>query len=92
MQPVRANFFGILIKRGNESYHYESSDIYDQGVTGFSGDYQYYGYLTSTGAWIIQRNQISTGQWRYAAGQTSYSANWAVKGGLSYDYYDAIFS
>ena len=98
MQSPRTDYLGILIKRGNNSYQYELSDEYSQAEAGFSGDYEFFGYLTTTGAWILQRHQISNGQWRYVAGQSSYSAflpfasNLSALGALAWVRYDSIFS
>jgi len=84
MQPLRSQVFAY----GSEWY--EISDEYDDSVTGFSGDYEYFGYLNYTGKWIIQRHQISTGTYRYANGSSGYSTAWSTKDGLSYGYYTAI--
>jgi hypothetical protein len=97
MQSAPSNFFGILVKRGDRSFQYEISDQWTQGETGFAGDLEYYGYLTTTGAWILQQHTISTGQWRYVAGQSGYSSflpfssNLAALGALSWGRYDALF-
>jgi hypothetical protein len=88
----RGDYFGVFIKRGTEVVQYEPSDIYDQSITGFSGDYQYYGYLNTLGGWIIQRQQLSTGQFRYCAGTSLYSTNWTNKGSLVYGTFDSIFA
>ena len=48
MAPLKSLSFAF----GSEWY--EISDEYDNGVTGFSGNYYYYGYLSQTGKWIIQ--------------------------------------
>jgi hypothetical protein len=43
--------------------------------------YQYFGFLSIDGAWLIQRFDIvgDTIAYRYTAGQGSYSASWAAK-------------
>ena len=52
-----------------------------------SSDYHYYGYLHSSGSWIIQRfdftvtNVVTT---RYAAGQSGYATAYAGKALLDY--------
>lgn len=89
MQPLRSVQFAY----GSEFY--EVSDEYDASVSGFSGDYEYYGYVNNNGKWIIQRHQISTGQYRYLNGQNSYATNYAaaIMGGLTgYDYYYKMFN
>ena len=86
MQPLKSSLYAF----GGEFY--EVSDEYDASVTGFSGDYEYFGYLNTNGKWIIQRHQITTGAYRYINGDNSYSANWSVKAALSYDYYNKMFN
>lgn len=84
MQPLRSAQYAF----GGEFY--EISDEYDNAVSGFSGDYEYFGYVNPNGKWIIQRHQFTTGQYRYVNGANSYSANWtlAIAGSLTgYDYY-----
>ena len=97
MQAGRSDYFGLLIKRGNETFQYEISDVYDQSITGFSGDDEFYGYLTTTGNWIIQWHKISTGEYKYLAGKTGYTSyqpfasNLTALRALSYVNYNAIF-
>ena len=89
MQPLRSSQFSV----GSEFY--EISDSYDQSLSGFSGDFEYDGYLNMSGKWIIQRHQISTGAYRYINGSTAYAANWAlaIAGSLSsYDYYHKMLN
>jgi hypothetical protein len=87
MQPLKSQLFA----RGGEIY--EISDEYNASVSGFSGDYEYYGYLNVSGKWIIQQHQITTGAWRYVNGSASYSTAWTNKAILSgYDYYSAMFN
>lgn len=69
---------------------YEISDEYDASVTGFTGDYEYFGYLNIAGGWIVQQHQISTGAYRYAQGASSYTTAWSGKGSLTYGYYNAL--
>ena len=64
VSPLRSQVFAY----GSEWY--EISDEYDSSVSGFSGIYNYYGYLNTTGAWVIQQQNTTTGAYRYAQGQT----------------------
>lgn len=82
------------------SEYYEASDIWDQSVTGggsvpaWSGDYEYAGFLNIAGGWIIQRHQISTGQYRYVQGANTFPVNFAlaIAGSLTgWDYYNTLF-
>lgn len=74
------------------SEYYEISDEYDQSVTGFTGNFEYYGYLNTVGAWIIQQHNITAGTWRYAQGSSGYSTAFtaAVAGGLTWAYYNTL--
>ncbi len=100
MQGARSDYFALLIKRGNEIFQYEISDQYTQDMSGFgAGDYEYFGYLTTTGAYILQRHQISTGQFRYVAGTSRiaygtylpFASNLTPLGNLSWGTYETIF-
>jgi hypothetical protein len=72
MAPLKSMGFAY----GSEWY--EVSDEYDNSVTGFSGNYYYYGYLNQTGKWIIQVYNPTAGTYRYANGASNYSAAWAA--------------
>lgn len=77
----------------NGSEFYEICDEYDSSVTGFLGDFEYFGYMNSNGKWIIQQHQITTGTYRYKNGTTGYAAAFlAATTGLSsgYDYINTL--
>lgn len=85
--PLKSTIFA------NGGEFYEISDEYDSSVTGFTGDYEYFGYLNSSGKWIIQQHQLSTGTYRYKNGSSGYAAAFtAAAGGLStgYDYWNTL--
>lgn len=84
MAPLKSMQFS----KGSEWY--EIAESFDASVTGFSGDYEYYGYLNLDGGWIIQRHQISTGQYRYIQGRTDLTTNWTNKASLSYAAYNTL--
>lgn len=84
MAPLRSSF----LAKGSEFF--EISDEYDSSVTGFAGDYEYFGYLNTSGQWIIQRHQITTGAYLYFQGRTDYATNWTNKVGLSYGLYSTL--
>ena len=89
LQPLKSQIFSF----GSEWY--EVSDEYDASVTGFTGNVEYYGYLNSSGKWIIQQHNISTGAYRYTMGTSSYATAWAlaIAGNLSgFVYYNALSS
>ena len=79
LQPLKSQIFSY----GSEWY--EVSDEYDASVSGFSGTVEYYGYLNSSGKWIIQQHNITTGAYRYASGTSSYATAWslAIAGSLT---------
>lgn len=85
LNPLKSTQFS----HGSELY--EISDSFDQSVAGFSGDYEYWGYLNLVRGWIIQRHQISTGSYRYVQGAADYLAAWNSLGGLNYDYYYTLY-
>ncbi len=74
------------------SEFYEISDEYDASVTGFVGDFEYFGYMNPIGKWIIQRHQITTGTYRYVSGSSDYITAWTNKGSLGYGYYNTLFN
>lgn len=86
VSPLRSTSFSY----GSEWY--ELSDEYDASVTGWSGNFEYYGYMNTTGAWIIQQHTISTGTWRYAQGSNGYATSFAnaISGLLTYAYYNTL--
>lgn len=86
VSPLKSSLFA------NGSEFYEISDEYDASVSGFAGDYEYFGYLNNKGKWIIQRHQITTGTYRYISGISDYATNWSGKGGLNYDYWNTLLN
>jgi hypothetical protein len=50
----------------------------------------YYGYINSTGAWYIMREDESS-NYRYVKGSSNFSLNWTGRGALTYDYFDSVF-
>jgi hypothetical protein len=67
---------------------YELSDWTDEMTNP-----QYHGFLHASGAWAIKKMDASTNPRtvRWAVGASSYGTNFSGRGGLSYDYFDAIF-
>lgn len=83
VSPLRSTIFA----KGSEFY--ELHDEWDSSVTGgtdaqgnaiaaWSGDFEYFGYVNISGKWIIQRHQISTGQYLYLNGPDTYRASWLL--------------
>lgn len=50
----------------------------------------YYGYVHSSGAWYIMREDDS-GDFRYSKGNSNFSSNWTTRTLLTYDYFDTVF-
>lgn len=71
-------------KQGAHEMLYEISDKDETSTT------KYYGYLASTGSWIIMEWDTVADTFRYAAGDELYTAAWAGKAALSYALYSAI--
>jgi hypothetical protein len=57
-----------------------------------ANDTKYYGYLSANSSWIIRKVVESTGTVRYVGGHDDYTTNFTGRAGLSYDYYDQIWS
>lgn len=50
----------------------------------------YYGFINKDGAWFIMRED-SDGTYLYTKGSSGFSTNWAIKGTLTYGYFDEVF-
>jgi len=88
MGPSIYDFNFIFHKHGGNRIDFEPSDEDTADAT-----YKYYGYLSSQGAWLIMRFDLTTPNivlYRYAAGKTGYAANWAGRAGLSYSLFSDI--
>ncbi len=62
---------------------YEISNIDDAGSPA------YYGFLKKTGEWYIL--QDNAGAFRYAKGSDGFAISWAIRGTLTYDYFNNVF-
>lgn len=51
----------------------------------------FHGFTNKNGAWYIMRADTNTGSFRYATGGSDFSANWANRTNLKYDYYSNAF-
>jgi hypothetical protein len=88
----------IYGKVGDEYAQFEASDqdVLGTGKVVAGHSYQFYGFLTSNGAWIIMQFDTTTAtsviNYRYAGGQThaGYLAAWAGRAALTYEYYDEV--
>lgn len=76
----------ILHTRGGHDEIFQLSDMDD------SSDPKYFGYISSTGAYIIIQETTSAGTYRYAGALSGYTTAWTGRAALSYGYYNALFS
>lgn len=82
-----------LIRPGLSSRTFEASDQDTVGAT-----YQYFGFLTQDGNWMIQRFDLSVTNivnYRYAAvanngAYSSYTAAWTARASLTYGYFNQV--
>ena len=51
----------------------------------------YYGFTDLDGNWFIIKEDTD-GSYKYNKGAVNYTTNWTGRSGLSYDYYDVVFS
>ncbi len=54
-------------------------------------EHSFYGFITKDGKWLIMREDIATGSFRYAKGNPDFSLNWTHREGLDYSYYHDTF-
>ncbi len=82
-----------IIRPGLTSRTFEASD---QDTV--SSSYQYFGFLTQDGNWVIQRFDLTVSNiitYRYAtvsnnAGYEAYTAAWAARTSLTYNYWNVV--
>jgi len=78
----------MAIKRRDYEYTYhkvgDHQVIFEISNEDLSSDPQYYGYLSETGSWLIQKRVISTGTYTYVMGQSAYSTAWTGRAALTY--------
>lgn len=90
------DFRRIYGKVGDEYAQFEISDEDPLGAGTVSAGhtYEFYGYLSSSGAWIIQRGDTTTASkvvaWRYCGNSTGYAAAWAGRDALTYELFKDI--
>lgn len=55
---------------------------------------QYYGFLGKEGHWYIMKviNTAGVKTYRYIQGHSDYDTNWTGRAGLTYGYFDEIFT
>lgn len=64
---------------------YRIAEIDDTGIVA------YYGFVDTSGAWFIMKEDSSTGSFRYAKGESQFPRSWTKREGLDYDYYHNLF-
>lgn len=96
-----AAFFGSVPGPGTIAIKDSAGDVIDPAIKTPTDGYKiseiddasspsYYGFVDKTGAWFIMKED-SSGAYRYVKGDSGFSTNWPLRGGLSYGYFDAIF-
>lgn len=83
----------ILVRPGLTSRTFEASDQDTVSAT-----YNYFGFLTQDGQWVIQRFDMSVTNiinYRYAtlsnnAGYNVYSSAWTDRAALTFDYFNLV--
>ena len=89
----------IYGKVGDEYAQFEASDQdtgNSAGKTVAGHTFQFYGFLTSNGAWVIMQFDTTTATgdiaYRYYGGQShaGYLAAWIGRAALVYEYYDEV--
>lgn len=66
------------------------SDIDDDSTGNVTTTY-YFGFVDRDGRWYIMRRSTSLGQFRFIAGESSYTTAWINRTTLTYDYYYNAF-
>jgi hypothetical protein len=84
----------MAIKRRDFQYQYhkvgDHQVIFEIANEDLAADPQYYGYLSETGSWVIQKRTIATGIYLYAIGTSAYSTAWTGRAALSYAVFSAL--
>lgn len=52
---------------------------------------KYYGFLNTSGRFIIMKQDTTAGTFRYYAGKSGYAAAWTQRASLTYDYLDTAY-
>ena len=82
-------FFGKLTGAGNASGS-EPTDSYRISEVN-DGLVSFYGFTKQGGAWFILQEDTEAGSFRYVKGDANFTANWANRASLNYDYYYNVF-
>lgn len=86
----------IYGKVGDAYAQFEASDqdILGTGTVLAGHAYQFYGFLSSDGAWLIMRFDTTTAtsitNYRYCGGSSGYAAAWAGRDALTYELYNLV--
>ncbi len=80
---TRINRFPIQTENPLDKYQPSDQDV--------SSDSQYFGFIDRLGNWYIQQFSNSNGTFRYVKGTSNYTANWANRTNLDYDYFYNVF-
>lgn len=100
-KKTHAAFFGSVPGPGTLALKDSAGDVIDPAIKTPTDGYKiseiddasspaYYGFIDKTGAWFIMKEE-SSGAYRYTKGGASFSVSWALRGTLTYGYFDSIF-
>ena len=84
-----------MINRRDHTYKYHKNGdhqvMFEIANEDLAGDPQYFGYLSESGSWMIQKRAVATGIYTYAIGQSAYSTSWTNRAGtVVYTTFDAL--
>jgi hypothetical protein len=100
-RKAQASFFGSVPGPGTVSVKDTTGAKIDPAIKSPTDAYgitqiadttpAYYGFVNKSGAWYITREEAD-GSYRYFKGLTDFASSWLNRGGLSYNYFDTVFS
>jgi len=83
-----------MIQRRDYQYVYhkvgDHQVLFEIANEDLAADPQYYGYLSETGSWVIQKRVIATGVYTYCIGQSNYAASWTGRAALTYVVFSSL--
>lgn len=59
-------------------------NVVAQDTTG-TGGYNYYGFMSVKGVWVIVREKTDLTEYRYAVGNSSFDSNWTSRSSQIYE-------
>jgi len=88
--------FDTVLFGGSQSTNINNQPM--QPTAGFTiseidndGSVTYFGFVNSSGAWYIMKEDLNMGTYRYTEGRADFNLNWSHRTELTYDYYQNVF-